>query len=345
MPDTPPVSEQARIDRFAAPLPLHPDRVFPLHGSDAELIPLGDGRYLASTVDVISEEIAAGFYPTPETMGWVLVQANLSDLAAVGADPLGLLLAVSLGPEWDEETTGRLSEGIAQAARSQRVYVLGGDFNDAPATSLGACALGIVEPPLVGRIGLQSGDGLYATGPLGLGNAMAAAKLVGRPELLPDEAYRPTARLVEGRRLRPIARAMMDTSDALLATLDQLADANGVRIELDYQPARLVHRSARALVASLGLPEWPLLFAEHGEYELVVAIAANAPVPPGLVPVGWATEGSGVTLQHQGRSFPIDCARVRGLRAAVRGDLQAYVQGMMTYGAEAGLPLAPEAAP
>jgi thiamine-monophosphate kinase len=341
MADIPPVNEEARINRFAAPLPLHPDRAFPLHGSDAELVPLGDGRYLASTVDVITEEIAAGFYPTPETMGWILVQANLSDLAAVGADPVGLLLAISLGPEWDDDATRRLSEGIAQAARSQDVYILGGDLNYALSTSLGACAIGTVDPPVVGRIGIRPGDGLYATGPLGLGNAMAAAQLSGHPEVLPDDAYRPMARLVWGRRLRPIAQAMMDTSDALVATLDQLANANAVHIELDYRPEKLVHAGARAAVAALGLPEWSPLFAEHGEYELVVAIAANAPIPSGLVPVGRASEGTGVTFRHQGRSIPIDCARVRNMRDTVGGDPMAYIQAMIAYGAEAGLPLAP----
>ena len=101
------IAEILRINRFAGPLPLHPELAFARHEADAELVPLGDGRYLAVTMDVLAEEMEAGLYKEPETMGWILVQANLSDLAAVGATPIGLVLGINLGPEWDDPSMVR----------------------------------------------------------------------------------------------------------------------------------------------------------------------------------------------------------------------------------------------
>jgi thiamine-monophosphate kinase len=333
--------EIARIDLFASHLPIHPDRAFPIHGADAEIIPAGDGRHLAVTLDVLSEEIAVGLYREPETMGWILVQANLSDLAAAGAEPVGLVLAISLGPEWDGELTERLSKGISVAAASQGTHVLGGDLNDAVSTSLGACAIGFVDEPLVSRHGIRPGDLIYATGSLGLGNAMAAVQLAGHPEVFPEEEFRPVARLKEGLKLRPFVHAMMDTSDGLIATLDQLAEINGVSIELNLETEGLIHPRAGTVTSALGFPQWAVLFAEHGEYELIFSIGESQKeqVPEGAIEIGRATEGSGVSLlTGPDLSIDIDGARVRNLRAETGGDPGTYIQELLSYGAGLGLP-------
>lgn len=338
------VAELLRIDAFAAQLPLHPERVFPTHHADAELVPLGAGRYLAATLDVLSEELTVGLYCEPETMGWVLVQANLSDLAAVGAEPVGLVLGVSLGPEWDDARTARLARGIDDAVRSEGTFILGGDLNDAAATSLCACAIGLIDRPLISRRGVRPGDRIYATAPLGLGNAMAAAALTGHPELFPERAFRPRARLRAGRTLRTRAHALIDTSDGLLAALDQLARVNELCLELDLTAPGLVDGRAAAVAAKLGLPDWALLFGEHGEYELVFAARAGTEsvLPLGAVPLGRACDGYGVAVRLDGAdAIPLDAARIRNLRATTGGDPAAYISALLGYGTSLGLPGSP----
>jgi thiamine-monophosphate kinase len=335
------VAELLRIDAFVARLPLHPRRVFPTHHADAELMPLSAGSYLAATLDVLSEELTVGLYREPETMGWVLVQANLSDLAAVGAAPVGLVLGVSLGPEWDDERTARLASGIDNAVRSEGTYILGGDLNDAAASSLCACAIGLLEKPLISRHGVRPGDRIYASAPLGLGNAMAAAALTGHPQLYPERAFRPRARLRAGRNLRRRAHAMIDTSDGLLAALDQLARVNELCLELDLTAPRLVDERAAAVAAKLGLPDWALLFGEHGEYQLVFAADADAEsaLPLGAVPLGRARDGYGVAVRlSDAEAIPLDAGRIRNLRATTGGDAAAYISALLEYGTSLGLP-------
>ena len=124
------VAENRRLTRWAELLPRAPGQVGDVHETDAELVPLGDGRLLALTVDTVAEEIALGLYREPETAGRIAVTAALSDLAAVGADPIGLLLSVTLPARDAESVQESVARGVAEAARDAGTWVLGGDTNE-----------------------------------------------------------------------------------------------------------------------------------------------------------------------------------------------------------------------
>jgi thiamine monophosphate kinase len=97
------------------------------HESDAEIIPIpGDPtRCLAVTIDTVAEEITTGLYRDPHTMGWVTIMASLSDLAAVGATPLGLVISVCVEPGRSAEFTRGIAQGMEDACRALGVFILG----------------------------------------------------------------------------------------------------------------------------------------------------------------------------------------------------------------------------
>ena len=208
-----------------------PLQINQLHSSDSELIQLkvSEGSILAITTDSIVEEIGLGLYDDPYLMGWMIVMANLSDLAAVGADPLGILISEILPNNFDDNFQTKLQKGISDACDESKTFVLGGDTNFGDKPILNGTAVGIISGGnIISRIGYNPDDILYASGEIGSGNALALTKLVYKSEQ--DHKYKPSARLTEGKLIREYASTCMDTSDGLISTL-----GSGLRI---FRPPR-----------------------------------------------------------------------------------------------------------
>jgi len=335
------VHENRLLGRWARLLPRPPAQVGGVHESDAELLPLGDRRLLALTVDTVDEEVRTGLYREPATAGRIAAIAALSDLAAVGADPLGLLLAVGLPGREAEDVQRGVAAGVAEVCRLAGVGVLGGDTNAAASLSVACTGVGVVpEGEALMRVGLHAGDLLFATGPFGLGSALAAARWIGLPPaLFAEHDYRPPVRLREGRALRGLATACIDTSDGLVAALDQLARLNAVAVEVGGPLERLLDPKVEAVRRHLALPAFPFLAGQHGEFELVFGIAP--PRLPDLLRVskatGWQPVRLGSAVKGAGLRFAgrvVDGARVRNLFAELGGDVAAYVCALCTRHAE-----------
>jgi thiamine-monophosphate kinase len=345
------ILENVAIDGWVKAFSRSPAQANAPHESDAELIevPGLPERLLAITIDTVSEEILAGLYRDPYTMGWVAVMASLSDLAAVGADPLGLVMSASVPATHGPEFARHAGRGMEEACRSLGVFMLGGDTNAAPAVSLTGCAIGLVpRGAALTRHGVRPGDALFATGPAGTGNALALVRLAGlADDLFPEARYRPSARLSAGPILRGRARACMDTSDGVLATLDQLMRLNGCGFEVECDWGRLLAKDVLALCDRTRTPPWMMLAGPHGEFELVFsAPAADAEVivrdlaKVGLTPVrlGTAQDHEAVTLAlPAGRRADIDMAPLRNLLEASSGDMGRYLVRFRELGSSWGL--------
>ncbi|MCL4808002.1 MAG: hypothetical protein KJ062_09470 [Thermoanaerobaculia bacterium] len=329
------VAENRRLTRWADLLPRAPWQRGGVHETDAELVPLGDGRLLALTVDTVCEEIRLGLYRDPRTAGRLAVAASLSDLAAVGAEPLGLLLSVTLPVRDTDAVQAAVARGVAEAAAAAGTFVLGGDTNEGDDLSVGCTAAGTVPEGLaLRRLGISPGDLLFAAGPLGLGAALAASSLLAGGALVPEDAFAPPPRIAHGVALRGLASAAMDTSDGLVATLDQLARLNGLALHLTRPPEDLLHSLALSTARRLGLPPLALLAAAQGEQELVFALppervpdleAAAARLEWTPVPIGLALAGNGIAVN----GVPFDGARARNLLGASGGDLRAYASALV----------------
>jgi len=334
------VRENALIASLTASLPRSPRQLNRLQESDAEFLTLPGSTILALTTDTIAEEIASGLYEDPWLAGWMAVMANFSDLAAVGADPLGILLAETIPPSFSSEDRMRLQQGIREACTACASFVLGGDTNEGKTLQITGTAVGCItdERPLT-RVGIRPGDLLFTTGCLGIGNAFAAARFLEGKASLPD--YRPYARLRQGRRLRPFAAACMDTSDGALATLDQLSRLNNVGFTLVPNWEDLLDPACRALAPALGIPPWVFLAAPHGEFELFFTLPAGTPRDvldaissriEGCMFVGRATREMGIHVPDIGWFSPDDLALIRNAEMSGRGDVFRYLQNLLEIG-------------
>ena len=203
-------------------LPLHPGA----RGlaDDCAVIKVGS-QTLVITHDMMAE--GTHFRPDADLadVAWKLIATNLSDLAAKGAEPVGVLLGHTLGRD-----DARFIAGLREALGAFDTPLLGGDTIAASGVrAFGLTAIGRATfAPVPARSGAQAGDGIWITGPVG----RAMLGFEGAPEHL-AAFNRPVPRLAEGRALAPFVSAMMDVSDGLLLDAFRLAEASGVTLALD----------------------------------------------------------------------------------------------------------------
>jgi len=278
----PPLDEDALLRRAAALAAAAVPADWTGPGDDAALVPRGDGWLVVSTdLSVEGTHFRRPWAP-PAVLGGRAVRVAVSDLAAMGADPLGVLVSAALPADLPEGFADGLVAGIAAAASEHDAPLLGGDLAGSPegivldVTVLGEAPRGRVRL----RSGGRAGDVLAVTGPLGL--ARAGLRLLekgrGDPGAAPVRRFLcPEPRLSEGAWLagRAEVHAMMDLSDGLAVDAPRLARASGcgLLLELDRVPRDPV---ADAVAREAG--EDPVIFAAAGgeDYELLVAVDAAA---------------------------------------------------------------------
>jgi thiamine-monophosphate kinase len=203
-------------------LPLHPGARGLM--DDCAVLEVG-GQALVITHDMMAEGTHFRTDADMADVAWKLVASNLSDLAAKGAEPVGVLLGHMLGRD-----DAFFLKGLHEALAAFGAPLLGGDTvaGQGP-RSFGLTAIGrATHTPVPSRSGAQEGDTVYITGPVG----RAMLGFEGRPEH--RTAFdRPVPRLAEGQALAPHVSAMMDVSDGLLLDAWRLAKASRVTLTLD----------------------------------------------------------------------------------------------------------------
>jgi thiamine-monophosphate kinase len=240
---------------------------------------LGD---LVLTHDMLVEGVH--FLPDdpPADVAWKLLAVNLSDLAAKGATPVGVLLGYPLGDgEWDRAFV----HGLGEALAAFEVPLLGGDTVKGPRVlSLTAIGRSAVAPS---RSGARPGDGLWVTGVIG----RAGLGLHGDPDHL--AAYRrPTPRLAEGQALAPHVHAMMDVSDGLLIDAQRMADASGLALAIDLDAVPVAGDRLTAITAG-------------DDYELLFAAPAGFVPPIPATRIATFANGQGLTLHDAKGPVPL----------------------------------------
>lgn len=249
-------------------------------GDDAAVLAPTPGHRLVVTTDVLVEGLDfTAALSEPEDWGWKAVVANLSDLAAMGAEARWLVLALTVPDPTPVATLERVYGGVGEACRAFGVALVGGDVSGGPALSLAVTALGEAERPVL-RSGARPGDRLAVTGPLGAAAAglgllqrgdRAATGLLGRFPGLAAAHRRPTPALAMGLALaRAGATALIDVSDGLAGDALHLAEASGVGVEVHDATVPLAPGVAEA-AALLGLD--PLELALGGGEDFVLAAA------------------------------------------------------------------------
>lgn len=337
------VAEMEELSAWLGNQPRDPCQLHPPGECDAEVVPLAGGGYLATSVDTVAEEISTGLYSDPETIGWIAAMNGLSDVAAVGAEPLGVLMSVMWGPDWDAADRAALGQGFGAALRLSGTCLLGGDTGNAPATVVTATALGRCDGPPMARSGAQPGDVLCVTGTFGSGGALAARWVLGEdPAVYPERLFRPVARVREGALLRPLASACTDTSDGLLQAVEILTGVSGVGAALEWNPDTL-DQGAAAYYRAREFPLWLLWVAEISEYELLVALpedvwpAARRAVPS-LRRIGVVTEDRETSVSVDGRDIELDLSGLGDVARAPADERAGIAVSLIEQTRAKGLP-------
>ncbi len=250
---------------------------------DAAVLEFG-GEALVLTHDTIVEGVHWLEGQDFADVAWKLVATNLSDLAAMGATPLGVLLSYSLA---GDAADSRFLAGLAEVLTAYETPLLGGDTVSATAGPhhFGMTAIGrATSSPVPSRSGAKPGDLLYLTGTVG--SAMLGFEALRDGTDADSTAYRrPQPLLQEGRSLAPLVSAMMDVSDGLLLDASRLARASKVSIAITSADVPVASSERRAECLRWG-DDYQLLFTAPAELRLpVLAHRIGEVLPPGDEPL------------------------------------------------------------
>lgn len=278
-------------------------------GDDAAVLEPPAGRALVAALDTLVEGVhfPAGF--APADIGWRALAVNLSDLAAMGAEPLWALLGLTLPraePDWLEG----FAEGFFELAGAHGVTLVGGDTTRGPLT-VTVQLIGAVEPGrALRRAGARPGDLVCVSGTLGDAAAGLAALSQPAPsrraaaQRLIERFRRPAPRVALGRALRGLASAAIDVSDGFAADLGHLCQASGVGASVDL--SRLPLSDALSALHP-GERAWPHALGGGDDYELLFTLP---PEHAGALPELGAALG--VSLSRVGEVEREPGLRLRG---------------------------------
>ena len=226
---------------------------------------------LVVTQDALVEDVHFRLdWISSRDLGFRAAAVNVSDLAASGAEPRGLVVSLGAPPDPEVDDVLELYEGMAEAG----VPVVGGDTTRADKLLLSVTALGRSQR-VPGRGGARPGDQLVVTGPLGASGAAFREQRFVRPPI----------RLAEGRELARMAGAMVDISDGLAQDAGHIATRSGVRCVIDVERVPL---APGASIEDLGFGE---------DYELLAATREAG----AFAVIGRCEEGTGVEIRQGGK--------------------------------------------
>ena len=254
-----------------------------ISGLDAEGAVLPDGQVV--TQDTLVEDVHFRLdWTSWRDLGYKAAAVNLSDLAAMGAEPSGFLVSLAVPAAEDADNVFELYEGL----RETGVPVIGGDLTSSPSVSISITAVGRSER-VPGRAGARAGDVLVVTGPLGASAAglhVLAHGLEGFDQLV-ERHLRPPIRITEGKKLARVTHAMIDLSDGIGLDGARIAERSGcdVTIATDDLPV------AEGIERVADLPFWTM----GEDYELLAALSPEDAAATGFFVVGQCDGATGTS--------------------------------------------------
>lgn len=284
-------------------------------GDDGAVLQPEPGRELVTVIDTI---VAGVHFPATmhaSDVGYHAVAVNLSDLAAMGARPRWMTLALTLA-ETDAGWLDAFATGLRDAAEEWQVQLVGGDTTRGNGVVVSVQMTGDVAPgTALLRSAAQNGDTVFVTGTVG--DAAAGLARIGAEQAvdyLARRFARPQARVDTGLQLVGHARAAIDLSDGLVADLGKLAEASGVGAELHVERLPV----SAELLDAVG-PADARRFAMGGgdDYEICFAMpSADLPhdLPVPVTAVGRITPSGGVVCLDEGIVVPFDAGGYRHFR-------------------------------
>lgn len=271
------LGERAAIERIAETLSKGTNGIG--IGDDCAAIDLGK-EYLLVTTDLMYQQTHIPWQMTPYQMGWFVVAINLSDIAAKGGTPLGLVLAFGLPKETSEMFLRELAKGADACAVTYGTTIVGGDTKETGEITLCGTAFGTIKKDeFMSRIGACPGDVVAVTGTLGkAGAGYYALKRGVLDKKLFHALLEPTPKLKEGRLLAQYqgVTSSMDLSDGLSSSLYQLQELNNVGFEIKKSAIPLASELFELLEKQHGIDPYNIALHFGGDYELLVTMSSEA---------------------------------------------------------------------
>jgi thiamine-monophosphate kinase len=246
-------------------------------GDDCAVLSPIENQNIVVTTDTLVAGVHFPFETSPRAIGHKAVAVNLSDIAAMGAKPSWLSLALTL-PDVDESWLSEFCEGVFELCDFYNVELIGGDTTQGP-LSITITAQGLTpQGSYLSRAGAKTGDWLYVTGELG-DAALALQQITGKVDIEPQftEAIRnkldyPKPRVLAGQTLREYASSAIDLSDGLIADLGHICQASnvGANVVLDALPLSIIMRDS--LLADDAIA---LALSGGDDYELLFTISED----------------------------------------------------------------------
>lgn len=275
-------------------------------GDDAALISVMPGYQLAVSADMSVSGTHFFAEADPYSIGWKALAVNISDMAAMGANPKWATLSIAL-PEINHDWLQGFSQGLFACADNYGVLVIGGDTTRGP-LNIAINILG--EVPLgkaIKRSGAQVGDDIWVSGTLGKAALWLQNKL-GKLDLHAEDVanfapamHQPQPRVALGLALRDIAHTALDISDGLLADLNHILQASGKGAELDwalFSKPQLVNNIAQSVLQQAvlaGGDDYELCFTVSAQRrDEVLALSEKLNLP--LTRIGSITEATGLNV-------------------------------------------------
>jgi thiamine-monophosphate kinase len=293
------LGEFGLIEVIAAALPRG-DRTIVGIGDDAAVLTAPDGRVVASTDLLVEGRHFRRDWSSAADIGTKAAAQNLADLAAMGADPVALLIGFAAPGDLPVAWARDLVAGLAAECARAGATVAGGDVSGAETVLLAITALGDLggrDP--VTRSGARPGDVLAYAGVLGRSAAGLALLEAGldEPAVLVAAHRRPAPPYRAGPEAAALgATAMIDVSDGLLADVGHLARASGVQIDIDARrlPADPALAAAAAALGRAGPRDWVLTGGE--DHALAATFPASRALPSYWTVIGQVRAGQGVLV-------------------------------------------------
>jgi len=279
-------------------------------GDDAGALKLGE-KWLVATNDMLVRKTDVPDIMTPEQVGFKAVTMNVSDIASMGARPIGFLFSLGIPGDLGSDYLEGIARGIGEALDFYGLPVLSADTNEADDLIVDGIAVGIAER-LLTRSGAKPGELVCVTGDLGRALAGYLVWKMGLDvsdavrKVLYEKFLQPKARVEKGIALSTVASSAIDISDGLAKELYILSEMSGVGIEV--YPGKLpIGEGVEEVAGILGLDPVEVALASGEEFELVFT------VPPELVDaiyfefsvIGKVVTGTGVYLVSDGKRKPL----------------------------------------
>lgn len=310
-----PLAEFGLIQRFFSSANHNSTDLILGIGDDAAVIRKDDKHDYVVAVDTLNVGIHFPQDTKPEDIAYKSLAVNLSDMAAMGARPCFVTLALSL-PESDEDWLQRFSQSFMHTLQQYGVALIGGDTTQGP-LSISVQIIGeVAKGKALLRSGAQVGDRIYVSGHIG--DAALGLQLLLQHNINTNDDHhcyllqrlnRPTSRIELGKELTGLAHAAIDISDGLLADLGHILEQSScaARIYLDQLPLSKAYGavSSDPVHALSGGDDYELCFTAAAEQDEQLQLLAHELDIP-LTCIGEIIEGTGIAcLDSEGKAIEI----------------------------------------